>query len=607
MAKKIDVEGLSMYLHRPLCRVYAGVDEDRKTGYLLGGHDIKWGDNFAKCISPCCQGLPLTLAEGSTERVENKLEWTRTGGGCIMTCCTFEKHAGCKHKNWRKSMHASAEPPPGAAGLAAAGSTAQLGAQHEQPDDLALAVAAQVSANDRIIAHWLDLCGRELERQYALAANKVDIWVWWPLDKAWYSGKVESFCEVTCQHTILYADGDLEELVLVLERFSLQLPPGRVASCDQSQLQPQRQQQRRRRRRRQSRPAAQESDEESDDSDDEEAWQQQQQQQQQDQQQQRQQRELRLQQRQQQLQLQQWQQQQEQEPPQQQQQEQEPPQQQQQEQQHQEQEQQLRQEQKPLPPQEHEQQHQEQEMLQEQEQQLPQEQKPPPPQEHKQQQQEQEMPQEQEQQLQQEQKLPQQQEHEQQQQQEQEQHLQQEQQQHQGQEMPQEQEQQLQHEQQQPQQEPPLQQEQEQQQQQQQQLLQESSPSASGARSRRGKRKRSAPVEQGNASVPAHPLPQPSTPGQVPQAATHAAPQQQAEAEQPGLLERITAIVQACDTPAAAASGVDGPLLSSFLRFWVQQADDEERRHQVAALDVCVQSGSFTSVGALLKYILRNL
>jgi hypothetical protein len=85
-------------------------------------------------------------------------------------------------------MHASAEPPPGAAGLAAAGSTAQLGAQHEQPDDLALAVAAQVSANDRIIAHWLDLCGRELERQYALAANKVDIWVWWPLDKAWYPG-----------------------------------------------------------------------------------------------------------------------------------------------------------------------------------------------------------------------------------------------------------------------------------------------------------------------------------------------------------------------------------------------------------------------------------
>jgi hypothetical protein len=32
MAKKIDVEGLSMYLHRPLCRVYAGADEDRKTG-----------------------------------------------------------------------------------------------------------------------------------------------------------------------------------------------------------------------------------------------------------------------------------------------------------------------------------------------------------------------------------------------------------------------------------------------------------------------------------------------------------------------------------------------------------------------------------------------
>lgn len=46
--------------------------------------------------------------------------------------------------------------------------------------------------------------------------------VYWPLDKAWYPGRVLSFTETQGATQVVYDDGDVEMLHLVMERYRLE-------------------------------------------------------------------------------------------------------------------------------------------------------------------------------------------------------------------------------------------------------------------------------------------------------------------------------------------------------------------------------------------------
>lgn len=221
---------MERYWCRRLCQVWAGKGEDRKTGWLLGGHDK--GDVFIKCTSSCCATASDTLAEG---KLDAEGRFCRTGGGCIMTCAVFEKHAGCgSHKKWKASIHTcSSGQSSGSGGAPREGELGAAGAD----DDPALAVAhthAPDSGPSTAIA-WMRSCGRELERRYRLAADQVYVWVFWPAVGrygAWFKGKVVSFDESSradremfCTHRVEYEDGDVEDLHLAQELFSLRPPP----------------------------------------------------------------------------------------------------------------------------------------------------------------------------------------------------------------------------------------------------------------------------------------------------------------------------------------------------------------------------------------------
>ncbi|CAH2067941.1 unnamed protein product [Thlaspi arvense] len=52
-----------------------------------------------------------------------------------------------------------------------------------------------------------------------LVGKRVNIW--WPLDKTFYEGVVESYCSRKKMHRVVYSDGDSEELNLVKERWEL--------------------------------------------------------------------------------------------------------------------------------------------------------------------------------------------------------------------------------------------------------------------------------------------------------------------------------------------------------------------------------------------------
>ena len=58
--------------------------------------------------------------------------------------------------------------------------------------------------------------------------------VYWPLDRAWYSGRVLSYTEAQGSTQVVYDDGDVEMLHMVMERYKVSpgtaLPP--TASSD---------------------------------------------------------------------------------------------------------------------------------------------------------------------------------------------------------------------------------------------------------------------------------------------------------------------------------------------------------------------------------------
>lgn len=78
---------------------------------------------------------------------------------------------------------------------------------------------------DALFGSW---CFIEFEEVTAIAVKRVmhfgpnvvnkRIKVWWPLDKAWYQGVVELFNPESCQHTVLYDDGEREVLDLPSEQ-----------------------------------------------------------------------------------------------------------------------------------------------------------------------------------------------------------------------------------------------------------------------------------------------------------------------------------------------------------------------------------------------------